>query len=877
MKKVDVKRLWQNVGVAWVLGLLIIMGVFAFWHVTPFGNHSLLISDMGTQYIPLLTAFQHALKYQAFHLYTFSQSLGSNAVPTVAYYLLSPFNLIVIFFGAAQVTTAASVIIMAKVATIAATMTWYLQRHFRTTTRMTVIFSLAFSFCGFVAINYFDFMWLDSLIILPLVAAGIDCLVRELRPGLYFGALLASIVTNYYLGYMTCLFSVLYFAYVLYGWLGHHRELALRQWVNRLSRFVITSLLSGLSAALLLVPTGLGMLQTAKQTPNPLNFHLTPEFGLEFFTQFGVGATNYTQRLGHAPSVFVSSAVGLLVLVFFVHPAFSKREKWSAAALLLSLLLAMWVRLFNTIWHLMQAPAGFPFRNVFFLSFVMVVLGFAAWQADPRLIRRRWQWGLPVVQALSMVIGARFIVVMTRLMKGRSAKLEKYYASIQQVHWQSLAIAVAYVAVTALILFGTQQVLRKWLVTGLIMTEVGGNFILTMRLTTFGNQANYERAYQTENKQMGQVNDPDGQLYRVQNDNTLINGAYADHYNNYNDGLLFNFHGVAAYNSTLNEQTRLTLKQLGLFSGNVRRVGAVGLTPVTELLLGVKNTVHLTTAGAQTTTTQGYSGMGFAAPQALRQVPMTTNALHNQEAILQALKPSKTPYFAQTTLLRDKVKRVTKVNGVKTSYPEHHRLQLRATATGPIYFWAASGDTKYSTMAVDGKRITPGMNANGTATLIKLGDFKRGQTFTVKFAATYLVAAYKTQTMSLRQAALQQALQQVRQQRLSVHTVASHFKTSIVGQVMGSSRRSELFLSLPYDTGWQVLVNGQSVKPHRLLSGLMGVPLQPGHNRIQLTYHVPGGKLGLGLSVIALVGFGFLDWCWRRKLRVSEEQRAKKA
>lgn len=866
------KRFWQNVGLAWLVALIVVMGVFGYWRVTPFGNHNLLISDMGTQYIPLLTALQHALKYQVFHLYSFSQSLGSSVVPTVAYYLLSPFNLIVLFFGTAQVPIAASIIVMTKIATIAATMTWYLQRHFRTTQRLTVVFALAFSFCGFVAVNYFDFMWLDSLIILPLVAAGIDRLVVDHRPGMFFGWLLASIVTNYYLGYMTCLFAVGYFSYVLFNW-AHEHQVVARDWRGRVGQFALTSVLSGLSAAVVLLPTALGMLQTAKTTSHALNLRFLPEFGLEFFSQFGVGATDYSQRLWHAPTVFVSSAVVLLTLSYFVHPHFSRRQKWSAGVFLGALFLAMWIRTFNTIWHMFQAPAGFPFRNVFFLSFVMIVLAFATWQAGPRQIKRYWQWGFPLIQVFSMVVGALFMPFMVKLMKGRSARLEKYYVNIGPVHWTSVGIAAIYMMLTGIVIFGTRRYWQKWLVSLLVLTEVGGNFILAMRSTAFGNQTAYAAAYRLENRQMAQVNDPDGQLYRVQNDNTLINRAYKEHYNNYNDSLLFNFHGVTAYSSTLNEQTRTTLQKLGLYSDNVRRIGALGLTPLSELLLGVKDSVHLTRSGAITTPSKSYSGMGFATSSALSQVQLGTNALRNQESIMQALRPQAQPYFAQTKLLKDTVKRVNSVHGVPTTYSYHHVMTLRATATGPAYLWSVSGGTKYSTMVVNGAKVKPSMNANGRATLIKLGDFKKGQRITCHFAATYAVALYKTQVMVLRQTTFNQLLADLRRQKLTIHTVNSRFQTKLTGQVQGTQQKSELFLSMPYDAGWQATVNGKRVQPHRLLNGLMGLPIQAGNNQVTLTYRVPGGRLGLGISAGSLIGFGLVDGLWWRKRQYPRQMR----
>ena len=861
MESFSRKRLWQNTGIAWVIALAIVMGVFMYWRVTPFGNHSLLMSDMGTQYIPLLTALRHALRYQIFHFYTFSESLGNGLVSTVAYYLLSPFNLLVVFFGASQIPIAASVIIMVKIATIAATMTWYLQHHFHTTQRLTIIFALAFSFCGFVALNYFDLMWLDSLILLPLVAAGLDRLVAHGRPVLFFSSLLISILTNYYLGYMTCLFSVLYFAYGLFNWPG--RVGGLHDWGNRVVRFGITGVLSGLSAAVILMPTGLGMLQTAKSTPDSLNFRLVPEFGGEFFTQFGVGATNYSQRLMHAPTVFVTSAVVLLTLVYFVQPRLTRRQKWSALALLVALFLSMWLRLFNTIWHLMQAPAGFPFRNVFFFSFVMVMLAFESWQAEPRRIKWRWKFSLPLLQVLTLVGGAASVHVMLRLVTGRSAKLTRYFTGIQQVHWQSVWLSVIYVVVTAAVIFGTQRLWRRWLLSLLVVTEVGGNFILAMGTSKFGNQRAYAQAYQTENKQMSAVNDPDGQLYRVQNDNTLINQAFQGKYNNYNDSLAFNFHGVASYSSTLNESTRSTLEQLGLFSDNVRRIGDVGLTPLTELLLGVKDTVHLTTGSGQIIPSASYSGMGFAVSSSLGKVQLTRDALQNQESIMQALQPQQQTYFAPTKQLSDGLKTVATVKGVKTKYHYHHTLRLSVKASGPTYLWAPTGQTKYSTMKVDGTSVKPATNANGKTALIKLGNFRAGQTITVTFAAKYPLALYHMEVKTLRQPNFTRLVQTVRQQRFKVHTVSSHFKTSLKGQVTGTPSRHMLYLSVPYDTGWQATVNGNRVQPQKLLNGLMGVPLQNGKNQVTLTYHVPGGRLGVGVSLLSLVSFGGIAYWWR--------------
>lgn len=121
------KRGWTRPVAAGVLALVIMSMVFTVKGVTPFGSHNLLISDMGGQYLSFFTAYRHALLEHNFQLYSFSQSLGGSAVPTVAYYLLSPFNLLILLFPAASLPTGLSIIIMVKIAMIAVTMTWFLE------------------------------------------------------------------------------------------------------------------------------------------------------------------------------------------------------------------------------------------------------------------------------------------------------------------------------------------------------------------------------------------------------------------------------------------------------------------------------------------------------------------------------------------------------------------------------------------------------------------------------------------------------------------------------------------------------------------------------------------------------------------------------
>ena len=78
---------------------VIIMAIyfFAFRLVYPFGNGSLLTVDMGQQYIDFCAYFrQTVLGHPGQFLFGWNKALGGDMLGVWAYYLLSPFNLILI-------------------------------------------------------------------------------------------------------------------------------------------------------------------------------------------------------------------------------------------------------------------------------------------------------------------------------------------------------------------------------------------------------------------------------------------------------------------------------------------------------------------------------------------------------------------------------------------------------------------------------------------------------------------------------------------------------------------------------------------------------------------------------------------------------------
>ncbi|MDD3370085.1 MAG: YfhO family protein [Lachnospiraceae bacterium] len=373
MKQTDnVKR---NHGLQYILAfsipVLILMVAYAWNGIYPFGNATLLNGDLQSQYVDFYAYLHDILHGDASGLYTFSKAIGGNMVDILTYYLTSPFNLIFYFFEAKDMPLAIFILSTVKIGLAGAAMDWFLQR--RNTATWTLLFSTAYALSGYVLSYQFQHMWLDGVILLPLMVAGIEKIKADSMCWLYMITLTAAIITNYYIGFMFCIFSVLYFMIYRILLQTDHAKANWRIW----RQYIVGSVLAGMLSAVVLLPT-LFALRSSKL--NYVGFqHL-----FEFYVRFPMWKLPYRllpgtftiDQIGSEAMPLVYS--GLLAAVCCVCYFFSKakwKEKLGQAILLVILLGSM---VFNgpyQIWHGAAYPAGYQTRFSFIFIFCVIHIG----------------------------------------------------------------------------------------------------------------------------------------------------------------------------------------------------------------------------------------------------------------------------------------------------------------------------------------------------------------------------------------------------------------------------------------------------------------------------------------------------------------------
>ena len=82
--------------------------------ILPFGETTLLFSDLDSQYIEFMAEYRRILTGEGSLFYSWHAGLGMNFIALIAYYLASPFNFLLVLFSESQLPLAVSLITTLK-------------------------------------------------------------------------------------------------------------------------------------------------------------------------------------------------------------------------------------------------------------------------------------------------------------------------------------------------------------------------------------------------------------------------------------------------------------------------------------------------------------------------------------------------------------------------------------------------------------------------------------------------------------------------------------------------------------------------------------------------------------------------------------------
>lgn len=194
---------------SFLLPAAILSVVLAANGIFPFGEKSILIYDLRSQYADFFAFLRNGGNI----FYSFQRAFGGDSFSLTAYYLMSPFHLLLLL--PVDIISAITVIYYLKIMTASLTLFCYLQKThlFALDSKFTPLLAAAYTFCGFPVMYAQNIMWLDAMWLLPLVAWASEILVSDGRSKGFAVMTAASLIINFYMGFMITVFS---FVYILF-------------------------------------------------------------------------------------------------------------------------------------------------------------------------------------------------------------------------------------------------------------------------------------------------------------------------------------------------------------------------------------------------------------------------------------------------------------------------------------------------------------------------------------------------------------------------------------------------------------------------------------------------------------------------------------
>ena len=194
-----------------LISSVVISIIYILQKIAPYGNNSMLDVDFYHQYGPLLNELYDRIKSGETLLYSFNTGGGIPFYRNFLNYLSSPFNIVLFFFRKENIVMAFSIVIALKTIFSATFMSYYLKKTFKKAGILTSIFGILYAFSGYFCAYYWNIMWLDGMVFLPIIMLGINKKIDEENPFTYVISLAIMLFANYFIGYMICIFSVFYF------------------------------------------------------------------------------------------------------------------------------------------------------------------------------------------------------------------------------------------------------------------------------------------------------------------------------------------------------------------------------------------------------------------------------------------------------------------------------------------------------------------------------------------------------------------------------------------------------------------------------------------------------------------------------------------
>lgn len=873
--------IWLYVGL-FLLSVLLYIAVLVIEGAYPFGERCFFVDDAYVQYNTMLRTLIRYVENGADGVMLWDRGLGVDMYLTGLYYLMSPFNVIALILGEANVELSLTLIIIIKCSLLPVTALYYF-RHtaiapeikdgkedisLLAVTCVQLVLAFAYGFCGYVVAYGQNIIWLDGLIMMPILAIFVERVCKGEKYAGYTILLALTFAVNFYYAFYMCMFIVVYYIIV-------ERD-GIKEFFTKGFILLGLSVLAAAMAGAVLVPAArcvLSMGESGYIRPDTLDmWGDIGDYAVSFFPfkEVTIGYMfNNNNYMG-----------SLAVLLFFVFMCASHISVWSRVKYLLVSLVFIVAANFlplNYIFHGCVITHGIGNRFAIILTFIMLVICYSLLMSIDRL--KVWNVAVGGTLAVGLLVLSFFC----------SSKLQVSYCYVT-------FLCVIAVGIIVLVLVSRKSIraCSALVILSVIwFAELTCNTLKTMpprandeSMTSYISLANWQDEYDSLTLEKGQRKT--ALVYEDYTPNSQVNW----------------------YSSMINGYTVDAFASMGLAHFDNVECVYDGTTPLTAMMYNVRYVLSASSnsCGGYTEVESNdlYSvyeadtlaGMGFMADEAIASWTDCGDVGLNQSSFLsfgfgdqvkelqeqKVLKPypwqslEDSSYNIKESYNLGDFKKIGVGEYIYQSNSMYSAsVHLNFTAAYDMELYVYSEDTRDQIVMVYVYEDSEDPISSQTlyyisGQLVYGGHIKKGQK--VKVAAfgggSNDEKAYKrVQLYSFDSELFEKVKPYITDEILECDSFGkasgkgeeAYGPNEFRGHVK-ALKDGVLYMAFPYNEGYEVLVDGKKSEKLLLGKGNMGVRLTKGYHEITLRYRTPGLTAGIVISLVAFAIY-LLLFVWR--------------
>ena len=807
-------------------------------NIYPFGNKSIGWCDMNQQFIPLLCDFKDILNGKNSLFLSMENAGGINFYGIYMFFLSSPFSYLVAFVDKSNMSLFVNILVMLKMAAAGFTSAIYFRKSIKGLNQTVIIaLSVLYSFSGYIMLYYQDAMWLDMVYLFPLLMLALERLVRN-NNFLWYSVILAwNVITCFYISYMIVVFVILYIGVHLI----YNDENRKKTAVN----FIVGSLIACLMVAVIYIPVLIQYSESAR-----------------------TASTIKTLSNSTMVSSIYTTVPTILCLAFFCPFLFIKSKNKHVSALKILLVLTVipiFIEPVNKMWQTGNYMS-FPTRYGFIIIFTALII--VGNNISDQLESNKKTLRLNILRLCAVVVSVVFIFFVWNFTRNYLTKnievLSKYTRSLwgNSDSFEKLVKFYAIIFFTGAFLYLLFRLkLLKKFILGIFLIALTLNEAYFSMNVYMVSPSHSVSSFQSIMQLQDAIND-DG-FYRVKTSYKLtdVNTIGALGYNN-----------LGHYTSLNSEDYLYTMKKLG-YSSYWMEVGAYGGTVFTDALLNNKYTIR---SGKNSSALYSFENYNIVENKYFMPLGLVVDkdlsnceALSGKERWELQNNLSETLFGENNGLYTkysyDKVFNINDMsndacyNFKTVSTYNYINYNIAVNGTKTLYFDAFDNYSNSLTehindsfaVYVNGKIVTSDYPTKAFNGEVDLGTFT-DTTVNVEIKILKDVYCKSFGVFGVDNTVLDNIIGDAE--------FAQNFncnKNSINGECFAAEENEYLFLSIPYNKGYKLKINGKSGQIYKVCSDFIAVKLNKGENEISLKYIPQGFKLGTIISLAGLIIFCF--------------------